>query len=139
MFATCDETPLVTVKSIVAKSDSKTITSVTRVTPLPRSANETFWCVITAGTSVRESVAMIRAAGATPAGVVIALDRMERGTGTQSAVEEVRDMFGIPVIAVDFGYTDRHVREFEPSAIISSYDELTLTLAERLIRAAAAA
>ncbi|WP_332670634.1 orotate phosphoribosyltransferase [Aromatoleum sp.] len=56
--------------------------------------------VISAGTSVRESVAMIRAAGATPAGVVIALDRMERGTGTQSAVEEVGDMFGIPVIAV---------------------------------------
>lgn len=45
---------------------------------------------------------------------------------------------GIPVVAVDFGYTDRHVREFEPSAIISSYDELTLALAERLIRAAAA-
>lgn len=56
--------------------------------------------VISAGTSVRESVAMIRDAGATPAGVVIALDRMERGTGTQSAVEEVRAMFGIPVIAV---------------------------------------
>jgi len=56
--------------------------------------------VISAGTSVRESVAMIRAAGATPAGVVIALDRMERGTGTQSAVEEVREMFGIPVVAV---------------------------------------
>jgi len=56
--------------------------------------------VISAGTSVRESVAMIRDAGATPAGVVIALDRMERGTGTQSAVEEVRAMFGIPVVAV---------------------------------------
>ena len=56
--------------------------------------------VISAGTSVRESVAMIRAAGATPAGVVIALDRMERGTGAQSAVEEVRETFGMPVIAV---------------------------------------
>lgn len=43
---------------------------------------------------------------------------------------------GIPVVAVDFGYTDRHVREFEPSAIISHYDELTLDLAERLIEAA---
>ena len=32
---------------------------------------------------------------------------------------------GIPVVAVDFGYTDRHVREFEPSAVISHYDELT--------------
>jgi len=56
--------------------------------------------VISAGTSVRESVDIIRAAGAQPAGVVIALDRMERGTGTQSAVEEVRERFGIPVIAV---------------------------------------
>ena len=44
---------------------------------------------------------------------------------------------GIPVIAVDFGYTDRHVREFEPSHIISHYDELTVELADRLIAAAA--
>lgn len=42
---------------------------------------------------------------------------------------------GIPVVAVDFGYTDRHVREFEPSAIISHFDELTLRLAEKLIAA----
>src|SRR5690606_5738328 len=56
--------------------------------------------VISAGTSVRESVDIIRAAGAEPAGVVIALDRMERGTGTRSAVQEVREQFGIPVIAV---------------------------------------
>ena len=40
---------------------------------------------------------------------------------------------GIPVVAVDFGYTDRHVREFEPSRVISHFDELTLDLAERLI------
>lgn len=44
---------------------------------------------------------------------------------------------GIPVVAVDFGYTDRHVREFEPSAVISHFDALTLELAERLIAAAA--
>ena len=44
---------------------------------------------------------------------------------------------GIPVVAVDFGYTDRHVREFEPSKVISHFDELTLDLAERLIAAAA--
>ncbi len=56
--------------------------------------------VISAGTSVRESVAIIRAQGATPAGVVIALDRMERGTGVRSAVQEVREQFGIPVVAV---------------------------------------
>ncbi len=45
---------------------------------------------------------------------------------------------GIPVVAVDFGYTDRHVREFEPSRIISHYDELTLDLAADLLRQAAA-
>lgn len=56
--------------------------------------------VISAGTSVRESVNIICAAGAEPAGVVIALDRMERGSGALSAVQEVRQQFGIPVIAV---------------------------------------
>lgn len=43
---------------------------------------------------------------------------------------------GIPVVAVDFGYTERHVREFEPSAVISHFDSLTLDMADRLIRAA---
>jgi orotate phosphoribosyltransferase len=56
--------------------------------------------VITAGTSVRESVATIREHGAQPAGVLIALDRMERGQGALSAVEEVRQMFNIPVVAI---------------------------------------
>jgi orotate phosphoribosyltransferase len=56
--------------------------------------------VITAGTSVRESVQTIQAHGASPAGVLIALDRMERGQGVKSAVQEVRDAFGIPVIAI---------------------------------------
>lgn len=42
---------------------------------------------------------------------------------------------GIPVVAVDFGYTDRHVREFEPSHVVSHFDELTVDLAERLIAA----
>lgn len=56
--------------------------------------------VITAGTSVRESVATIRANGAVPAGVLIALDRMERGQGEKSAVQEVRESFGIPVVAI---------------------------------------
>ncbi|MEW9835635.1 phosphoglycolate phosphatase [Mesorhizobium marinum] len=42
---------------------------------------------------------------------------------------------GIPVVAVDFGYTDRHVREFEPSRVISHFDELTVAVAERLIAA----
>ncbi len=56
--------------------------------------------VISAGTSVRESVELIRAAGAQPAGVVIALDRQERGTGALSAVQEVEQNYAMPVIAV---------------------------------------
>ncbi|HEX5393606.1 MAG TPA: orotate phosphoribosyltransferase [Rhodocyclaceae bacterium] len=56
--------------------------------------------VISAGTSVRESVDMIRNAGATPSGVVIALDRQEKGTGEKSAVQEVQQSYGIPVVAV---------------------------------------
>ena len=56
--------------------------------------------VISAGTSVRESVDTIRSAGATPAGVVIALDRQERGQGSLSAVQEVSQSYGMPVITV---------------------------------------
>jgi orotate phosphoribosyltransferase len=56
--------------------------------------------VITAGTAIRESVEIIRSQGATPAGVLIALDREERGQGTKSAVQEVQDSFGLPVISV---------------------------------------
>jgi orotate phosphoribosyltransferase len=57
--------------------------------------------VITAGTAIRESIDNIKNAGATPAGVLLALDRQERGSGNGlSAVQEVREQFGIPVIAV---------------------------------------
>jgi orotate phosphoribosyltransferase len=56
--------------------------------------------VMSAGTSVRESVELIHNSGAQPAGVVIALDRMERGSGEKSAVQEVREQYGIPVVAV---------------------------------------
>jgi orotate phosphoribosyltransferase len=56
--------------------------------------------VITAGTAIRESVDIIRSQGATPAAVLIALDREERGQGAKSAVQEVQDSFGLPVISV---------------------------------------
>lgn len=56
--------------------------------------------VISAGTSVRESVDLIRAAHTTPSGVMIALDRMERGTGQLSAVQEVHKAFEIPVASI---------------------------------------
>jgi orotate phosphoribosyltransferase len=56
--------------------------------------------VITAGTAIRESVDIIRSHGATPAAVLIALDRQERGAGERSAVQEVEATFGLRVISV---------------------------------------
>jgi orotate phosphoribosyltransferase len=56
--------------------------------------------VISAGTSIRESVQIIRTAGATPVGVAIALDRQERGEGTTSAVQEVETTLGLRVISI---------------------------------------
>ena len=56
--------------------------------------------VISAGTSVRESVKLIEAEGATPAAVAIALDRMEKGSGELSAVQEVEQQYGLPVVAI---------------------------------------
>lgn len=56
--------------------------------------------VISAGTSVRESIDIIQQQGAIPVGVVIALDRMERGTGCLSAVQEVQQIYDLPVFAI---------------------------------------
>ena len=57
--------------------------------------------VITAGTAIRESIDIIAKAGATPAGVLLALDRQERGADSQfSAVQEVQNQHAIPVISV---------------------------------------
>ncbi len=56
--------------------------------------------VISAGVSVRETVELIRASGAIPCGVIIALDRMERGSEGLSAAQEVRQMYGIPVVSI---------------------------------------
>ena len=56
--------------------------------------------VLTAGTAVGESLAIIASHGAAPAGVVISLDRMERGAGNLSAVQEIEQRHGIPVISI---------------------------------------
>ncbi len=56
--------------------------------------------VITAGTAIRESMGIIQAQGATPAGVTVALDRQERGRGERSAIQEVEEDYGIPVAAI---------------------------------------
>jgi len=56
--------------------------------------------VITAGTAIREVMGLIDAAGARAAGVVIALDRQERGQGSMSAIQEVEATFGMPVVSI---------------------------------------
>lgn len=56
--------------------------------------------VISAGTSVTESIQLIRAVGAVPAGVVVALDRQERSYGALSAIQEVEQRHGIPVLSI---------------------------------------
>lgn len=56
--------------------------------------------VITAGTAIREAIDIIKANGAEPAGVLIALDRMEKGKGNLSAIQEVEAEYGIPVISI---------------------------------------
>jgi orotate phosphoribosyltransferase len=82
--------------------------------------------VMTAGTAVRESIAMIAAAGAVPAGVVVCLDRMERGSGELSAVQEVERRHGIPVIAIAtlddlIGYLQDAPRYEESLRAIAAY------------------
>ncbi len=56
--------------------------------------------VITAGTAIREVMEIFDAQGATPAAVVVGLDRKERGRGERSAIQEVEQEFGIPVISI---------------------------------------
>lgn len=56
--------------------------------------------VITAGTAVRESIEIIRAAGAELAAVALALDRQERGQGERSAVQEVEAEYGVPCVSI---------------------------------------
>lgn len=85
--------------------------------------------VISAGTSVRESIELIRASGAEPCAVVIALDRMERGLGDLSAVQEVRQDYGIPVVAIAnlndlLGYLQGEAELTAHLAAVKAYREL---------------
>lgn len=82
--------------------------------------------VLTAGTAVSESIELIRGAGAVPAGVAVCLDRMERGTGELSAVQEVQRRHGIPVIAIAtlddlVGYLQDAPRHEEALRAIAAY------------------
>ncbi|MCB5185983.1 orotate phosphoribosyltransferase [Methylobacillus gramineus] len=78
--------------------------------------------VISAGTSVRESVNLIKASGATPCGVAIALDRQERGLGALSAVQEVQEQHQLPVVSIanlhdliQFLENSAELAEFKPA------------------------
>ncbi|BCB28644.1 orotate phosphoribosyltransferase [Sulfurimicrobium lacus] len=84
--------------------------------------------VISAGTSVRESVELIRQHGAQPCGVAIAIDRMERGSGTLSAVQEVSQNYGMPVISISdldslIGYLQSHPGMAANGAAVAAYRE----------------
>lgn len=56
--------------------------------------------VITAGTAVREVMALLEKLDAKPAAVLVAMDRQERGSGDLSAIQEVEQQFGIPVVSI---------------------------------------
>lgn len=81
--------------------------------------------VITAGTAIRESIELIRSAGAEPVGVALALDRQERGQGERSAVQEVELLYGLRCVSILTlsGLIDalaaRGARGFEPAQLAS--------------------
>ncbi len=84
--------------------------------------------VITAGTSVRESFEIIKQAGAEVAGVLISLDRQEKGQQQRSAIQEIQEEYGIPVLSIitlndiiDFLQSDSN--NAEQLAIIKNYRE----------------
>ena len=83
--------------------------------------------VITAGTAVRESVALIRRAQATPAAVLICLDRQEKGQGERSAVREVQESLNLEVVSIStLADIERHLRTHGDPALqqaITAYRE----------------
>ena len=73
--------------------------------------------VITAGTAVREVIAMIESAGAELAGVAIGLNRQERGEGELSAIQEVERAYGVPVLSIiDMGHIIAYLENTGESA-----------------------
>jgi orotate phosphoribosyltransferase len=84
--------------------------------------------VITAGTAVREVMDIINKAGAEPAAVVIGLNRMEKGRGELSAIQEVEQAYGIPVISIInlshiIAYLKQQPDQAETLAAITAYRE----------------
>ena len=84
--------------------------------------------VITAGTAIRESMAIIEAAGAQAAGVAIALNRQERGQGALSAIQEVEETYRIPVTSIIslehlIAYIEQHSQYEQYLPAIQAYRE----------------
>ena len=84
--------------------------------------------VITDGGAKREAIELIRAHGATPAGVLIAFDRKERGRTERSAVQELQQEFGVPVIAIATvddlqGFLDQRPEFASQRAAVAAYRE----------------
>lgn len=82
--------------------------------------------VMTAGTAIRESADIVAGQGATLAGVAISLDRQERGTGSQSAVQEVEALYGINVISIVglhdvISHVGSHLHDTELLAKVQAY------------------
>lgn len=85
--------------------------------------------VITAGTAIRETITLLQQAGGTPAGVVLALDRQERGSGELSATQEVEKNYGIPVTSII--RLDDLVEHLEGSSVHSQFLPLIQDYRER--------
>ena len=84
--------------------------------------------VITAGTAIREVMGLVEQAGATPAGVIIGLDRKERGKGELSAIQEVEQQYSIPVLSIIdlgdiLGYLHSQADNDQLIAAIETYRE----------------
>lgn len=92
--------------------------------------------VISAGTSVRESIQMITAAGATPCGVTIALDRQEKATqngvdSEQSAVQQVELGYKLPVVSIATLADLLHYLENRADAALTAYHPAVLAYRQR--------
>jgi orotate phosphoribosyltransferase len=88
--------------------------------------------VITAGTAVRESVELIRAAGAEVAAVAVALDRQERGQGERSAMQEMEAEFGVRCVSiVTFADLIETLSRDTPGRSVVSAEQLTQLRAYR--------
>ncbi|MDC0390964.1 orotate phosphoribosyltransferase, partial [Candidatus Thioglobus sp.] len=80
--------------------------------------------VITAGTAIREAMDIIDANGATAKGVIVAVDRQEKGKGDKSAIQEVEENFGITVLSIiNLGHLIDYLKQGDDKALIKSIED----------------